>query len=64
MDAAVAAKEAYETTQIKKIFHGPEGKTNMVMAVEQTEAIRAPLAAAIASALVPVTHTIKIVLTQ
>jgi lysophospholipase L1-like esterase len=59
VDDAVGAKQSFETHQIKQIFHGPEGK-NMEAAVEKTEAERAPLAAAIQNALVPVTHTIKI----
>jgi len=61
VDDAVAAKQAYETTQIKKIFHGPEGKADITKAVADTEAVRAPLAAAIADAMVPVTHTIRLV---
>jgi hypothetical protein len=61
VDEAVAAKQAYETKQIKEIFHGPEGKADIDKAVADTEATRAPLAAAIAAAMVPVTHTIKLV---
>jgi hypothetical protein len=61
VDAAVAAKQAYETRQIKQIFHGPEGKADLNKAVADTEAARAPLAAAIAAAMVPVTHTIRLV---
>jgi lysophospholipase L1-like esterase len=60
VDAAVGAKQAYETEQIKKIFHGPEGKADMEAAVKRTEEIRAPLATAIETAFVPVTHTLKI----
>ena len=60
VDDAVGAKQNYETEQIKKIFHGPEGKADMEAAVKKTEATRAPLAAAIQSAFQPVTHTIKI----
>lgn len=60
VDEAVAAKQAYETTQIKQIFHGGEGRADMAKAVERTEAERAPLAAAIAAAVVPVRHTIRI----
>ena len=60
VDAAVKAKQEYETTQIKKIFHGPEGKADMERAVEETEATRAPLAAAIQAAFVPVKHTLTI----
>jgi hypothetical protein len=59
VDAAVLAKQEFETVQIKTIFHGPEGK-NMEKAVKTTEEKRAPLAAAIRSAFVPVTHVLKL----
>ena len=59
VDAAVLAKQAFETVQIKTIFHGPEGK-NMEKAVNTTEEKRAPLAAAIRSAFVPVRHTLRL----
>jgi len=64
MDQAVGVKQTYETKQIKQIFHGPEGKADIDKAVADTEAVRAPLAAAIADAMVPVTHTIRIVAVQ
>jgi hypothetical protein len=60
VDAAVAAKQAYETTQIKKSFRSPEAKANMEAVAAQTEKEREPLAEAIKAAFVPVTHTIKI----
>jgi len=60
VDAAVAAKQAYETKQVKQIFHGNEGKAEMEGAVSRTEAERAPLAAAILAAFAPVTHTITL----
>jgi len=60
VDQAVAAKQAYETKQVKEIFHGAEGKANMDAAVARTEAERAPLAVAISAAFVPVKHTLKI----
>lgn len=60
VEAAVLAKQEYETKQIKSIFHGPEGKANLEAAVTKTEAERAPLAAAILAAFVPVTHVLKI----
>lgn len=60
VDDAVYAKQAYETKQIKQIFHGEEGKKDMEAAVARTEAERAPLVAAIRAAFVPVTHTLKI----
>jgi lysophospholipase L1-like esterase len=60
VDEAVAAKQAYETTQIKKMFHSKEAKADMDKAVETTEAERAPLAQAIADAMKPVRHTLVI----
>jgi lysophospholipase L1-like esterase len=60
VDEAVAAKEAYETRQIKEVFHSKEGLADMDKAVETTEAERAPLAKAIADAMTPVRHTILI----
>jgi hypothetical protein len=60
VDEAVAAKQSYETRQIKDLFHGPEGRTDPEMTAALTEKVRAPLTEAIKSAFVPVTHTIKI----
>jgi hypothetical protein len=60
VDAAVAAKQAYETKQIKQDFRSAEAKTDMEAVAAQTEKEREPLVAAIKSAFVPVTHTIKI----
>ena len=60
VDEAVKAKQDYETKQIKKIFHGAEGKQDMEAAVKRTEAERAPLTEAIKTAMVPVMHTIRI----
>jgi len=60
VDAAVLLKQAYETKQVQAIFHGAEGKADMEAAVIRTEEERAPLAAAIADAFVPVTHAIRI----
>jgi lysophospholipase L1-like esterase len=60
VDEAVAAKQAYETVQIKKIFHGPEGAADLEKAVERTESERGPLASAITAAKQPVKHTIRI----
>ncbi len=61
VDQAVAAKQDYETKQIKQIFHGKDAEKNMDALTKQTEAERAPLADAIKTAFVPVTHTIRIV---
>jgi lysophospholipase L1-like esterase len=58
VDAAVAAKQDYETRQIKIQFHGPEAKLDFPAMEALTERVRTPLAAAIAADLVPVTHTL------
>jgi hypothetical protein len=60
VDAAVAAKQAYETKQIKQEFRSPEAKADMEAIAAKTETEREPLVAAIKAAFVPVTHTIKI----
>jgi hypothetical protein len=60
VDDAVAKKQAYETRQIKDLFHGPEGQADISMTAALTEKARAPLAAAISAAFVPVRHTISI----
>lgn len=60
VDEAVARKEAYETRQIKTLFHGDEGRTDIAATVALTEEVRKPLADAIAAAFVPVDHQIKI----
>jgi lysophospholipase L1-like esterase len=61
VDSAVAAKQAFETKQIKQIFRSPGAKIDMEGVAVETEKERAPLAEAIQNAFVPVTHTIKIV---
>jgi hypothetical protein len=61
VDAAVAAKQDYETKQVKSVFHGAEGKADMDAAVARTEKEREPLVTAIHAAFVPVTHIITIV---
>jgi lysophospholipase L1-like esterase len=60
VDAAVAAKQAFETHQIKELFHSREAQTNMTAVLDASEAQRAPLAKAVTDALVPVRHTILI----
>jgi lysophospholipase L1-like esterase len=60
IDEAVAAKQAYETEQVKKIFHGRRGRQDIEAAVAETEAVRQPLAERIAAARAPVEHRIKI----
>jgi hypothetical protein len=61
LDLAVAAKQEYETRQIKTMFHGPEFALDRDVIVSLTEKARTPLAAAVRRALVPVTHTVRIV---
>lgn len=60
VDKAVEKKQAYETRQIKELFHGPEGRADPNMTAALTERVRAPLAAAISAAFVPVRHTLTI----
>lgn len=60
MDKAVAEKQAYETRQIKTLFHGDEGRLNMPATAAFTERLRKPLAAAIGDALKPVAHSLWI----
>ncbi len=60
VDAAVQAKQNYETRQIKDLFHGPEGRVDIAATAELTEKARAPLANAIWELMTPVAHTIKI----
>jgi hypothetical protein len=60
VDAAVAAKQAFETKQVKRIFHGKEGRKDMEGAVKKTEGERAARVEAIRAAFVPVTHVIRI----
>ncbi|MDA7627616.1 SGNH/GDSL hydrolase family protein [Verrucomicrobia bacterium] len=61
VDQAVATKQAYETRQIKQIFHGPEGRADKEMAAALTEKTREPLVRAIRDAFQPVAHSIRIV---
>ncbi len=60
VDSAVAAKQAFETQQIKKVFHGKEGKRDMETAVARTEKERAILVAKIAATRSAVTHQLSI----
>lgn len=53
-------KQNYETEQVKRKFHSPEGRDNFESVVKQTESVRQPLADAIANSVKPVTHTLKI----
>lgn len=60
VDQAVATKQAFETKQVKNMFHGPEAKANMDAVVRQTETERARLVQAVGAAMVPVEHTLLI----
>jgi lysophospholipase L1-like esterase len=60
VESAVFEKQKYETEQVKGIFHGAEGKADFEKAVADTESKRKPLADAIRTAMVPVTHEISI----
>jgi len=60
VDQAVAKKQAYETQQIKKEFRSRSAKSNFDAVVSETEAIRKPLAEAIAAAKKRVTHRLKL----
>jgi hypothetical protein len=60
VDSAVGKKQEYETKQIKSLFHGQEGAVDMEATVALTEKARKPLADAVQSSMVPVTHSIKI----
>jgi len=61
VDAAVAAKQEYETRQIKVQFHGHEAKVDMAAVEKFTESFRKPLVKAVRDAFAPVTHSIQIV---
>jgi lysophospholipase L1-like esterase len=60
VDTAIAAKQAYETRQIKEAFRSSEAKSDMEGVAARTEQERQPLAQAIKAAFVPMTHTINI----
>jgi lysophospholipase L1-like esterase len=60
VDSAVAAKQAYETRQIKDLFHGPEGRADLEETADLSEKARAPLAKGIKAVFMPVTHTITV----
>jgi hypothetical protein len=60
VDAAIAAKQAYETKQMKEIFRSPEAKSDMEAVAAKTEQERELLAAAIQQAFAPLTHVLKI----
>ena len=57
---AVFAKQDYETRQIKTLFHGPEGASDIAMTTALTEKVRTPLAEAVAQSVEPVEHVLKV----
>ena len=59
VDAAVAAKQEYETLQIKDRFR-LEGRVDLEATVALTEKTRSTRVAAIRKAFVPVTHTLRL----
>jgi hypothetical protein len=61
VDAAVAAKQAFETTEIKKTFRSAEAKADMEGTAAKAEVEHAQLAKELKESFVPVTHTLKIV---
>lgn len=61
VDEAVARKQAYETRQIKDLFHGPEGRTDMTLTEKLTETVRTPLVDAIQRTFKPVRHRLTLV---
>ncbi len=60
VDAAVIAKQVFETKQVKQLFHDTRAKTEMEQVVAESERDREPLAEAIKAAFVPVEHVIKV----
>jgi lysophospholipase L1-like esterase len=67
VDAAVAAKQAYETGEMQKLFRGTSKGMNMKKITAQTDKVvgeaekeHDALVAAVHSSFVPVTHVIKI----
>ncbi|MCL5282240.1 MAG: hypothetical protein M1376_20335 [Planctomycetes bacterium] len=56
----MAKKQAYETRQIKDLFHGPEGRADIAMTAALTEKVRTPLADAVKAVFAPVRHTITV----
>lgn len=57
---AVAAKQDYETRQIKTLVHGPEGAADREATFALTEKVHAKLAKAVADAKQPAEHVITI----
>jgi lysophospholipase L1-like esterase len=57
---AVAAKQDYETRQIKALVHGPEGAADLDMTFALTEKVRVKLAKAVADSKQPAEHVITV----
>ncbi|PWU08871.1 MAG: hypothetical protein C5B50_28765 [Verrucomicrobia bacterium] len=60
VDGAVAAKQAFETKEIKELFRSSDAKNDMEGVASRSEQERAKLVAAIKEAFVPVVHRIRI----
>ncbi|HNQ88659.1 MAG TPA: SGNH/GDSL hydrolase family protein [Verrucomicrobiota bacterium] len=60
VDEAVAAKQAYETRQVKTLFHGEESLVDFDAIIDLTELVRARYVSRIAGAFKPVTHALRI----
>lgn len=60
VDEAIGRKQAYETRQMKDLFHGAEGHADMERTVELTELVRESLVKGVAEAFVPVRHTLRL----
>ncbi|HCF96874.1 MAG TPA: hypothetical protein DEW46_17610, partial [Verrucomicrobia bacterium] len=60
VDEAIGRKQAYETRQMKDLFHGAEGHADMERTVELTERVRESLVKGVAEAFVPVRHTLRL----
>lgn len=60
VDQAVAMKQAYETQQVKREFRSKAARSNFEAVLAKTESVRKPLADAIATAMKPVTHQLKL----
>jgi lysophospholipase L1-like esterase len=64
VDEAVAAKQAYETKEMKEIMHSAEAQKDMDGTVAAAEQEHKQLVDALKASFVPVTHTITIVAAQ
>jgi lysophospholipase L1-like esterase len=60
VDVAVAAKEDFETRQIKQEFHSPAAQKDFREVYERTEKTHRALADSVHRAFLPVTHTLKV----